>query len=574
MKLRSLYAAFAVAGVTCIAIIFGAPRSANAATFAIIPDTQTFAVNEQFTASVTMDTEGIGVNAAQGTISFSPEVLSVVSVDKSGSALDLFVQEPSFSNQNGTITFIGASTKGVVSASANVLKIKFSVKGSGKSDIVFTEGSIRASDGSATNVLKARQGISITATGATNVSVIPPSQITRKAEAAQKTPAAPVVSVPLYPDPEGWSNLSQPFSASWTPANDVSGVAAVVDKSPKTNPTKSEGLFDNKSFSALESGAWYLHVRFKNNVGWGETTHYRIGIDPSFPTPFTIDLTYGESTTNPSPTLSYVSNAKLSGVSYRISIDRKDPEVTTSTTFALPALAPGSHTVTVEAVSGGGNSTKNTLDVVIAPIAQPTMALTNPHTYQNEGGLAVSGTTEPGDSIRIILKNESKAVVATETATANDAGKWSIVLGNALPGGTYSLQATHIDVRGAQSIPLLMENIPVTERPAITIFGLSITRTGIIWTLIGILIASFGIGYFISYSVRKQRENRILIAERDVANTLKNTRKEIMKALMSFDDKKLTNEEIANIEYTLRHTAESLEKTEPYITDNIGEIDK
>jgi len=75
---------------------------------------------------------------------------------------------------------------------------------------------------------------------------------------------------------------------NWDLPNDVTAVATEVDQHPDAVPAKSEGLFDNKTFSPLEDGVWYLHVQFKNSIGWGPTLHYRIGIDTAPPLGFSV----------------------------------------------------------------------------------------------------------------------------------------------------------------------------------------------------------------------------------------------------------------------------------------------
>ena len=65
-------------------LVFAAsPLFAHAATFSISLDKQAFPIGQEFTADIKMDTEGVGVNAAQGTISFSPDVLSISKTDTS-----------------------------------------------------------------------------------------------------------------------------------------------------------------------------------------------------------------------------------------------------------------------------------------------------------------------------------------------------------------------------------------------------------------------------------------------------------------------------------------------------------
>ena len=76
---------------------------AEAATLRLSPATGGYTAGSTFTVQVVINTEGAGVNAAEGTLSFNPSELSVVSVSRGASIFNLWTQEPSFSNGAGTI---------------------------------------------------------------------------------------------------------------------------------------------------------------------------------------------------------------------------------------------------------------------------------------------------------------------------------------------------------------------------------------------------------------------------------------------------------------------------------------
>jgi len=68
--------------VACIAIalFLVSAVAADAAALRITPDTGVYQVGNTFTARVQIATQGQSVNAAEGTIKFNPNELSVVSV--------------------------------------------------------------------------------------------------------------------------------------------------------------------------------------------------------------------------------------------------------------------------------------------------------------------------------------------------------------------------------------------------------------------------------------------------------------------------------------------------------------
>lgn len=567
--IRTFKYALVIVGV----LLAYAPHLSHAATFAIALDKDTFALGSEFTANIKMDTENVGVNASQGTISFSPDVLSVSSIDRTSSVFNFWLQEPTFANDTGKITFLGGSTNGFTGSSLEVFKITFKVKGVGKSDITFTDGAITASDGSGTNVMRATQGVNITSVSKGTVSVIqPPAQISRTPTAASGLPTKPILTIPLYPDPQKWYNLSSSFNVRWTLPNDVSDVATAIDKDPRSSPIRSEGLFDNKTFPALLDGVWYLHIRFKNNIGWGPVATYRLAVDTTPPLPFSIKEDFGAANDNPSPILTYTSGDKLSGVTYHLLIDNNEIVVTTSTSYTLPPQTPGTRHVRVRAYDLAGNITDSAVDLTIIPIATPTMTLTSRDIYVHETKLGVNGTALPNAKVRVTLANGDTSFQESTDADAN--GLWSAVFDQVLAKGTYEARAIAVDARGAESLPAILSTIAVKERPVFSLVGIDVTPTGLIWILLALLFGGFGGGYWLNYNMNRQRGHRALIATRDVANVFRSTKNDLTKTLAAFSSRTLTSEEIANITFLLKRTIENIEKTERYITNNISEIGK
>ena len=349
---------------------FGAPRTASAASYNLTTGKDTFAVGDTFSVDVKLDSADAGINAAQATISFPKSVVQVTAVDKSGSVFDFWLQGPSYSNDIGQVSFIGGSQDGISGKALEVLKITFKVKGSGSIPILFSDGAITASDGSGTNVLSAMNGLQLTSAPAQSVTVVKPAQIVRPVVPAAAPPAKPVLAVPLYPDPGAWNSAIGKFVARWDLPRAVTGVAAVVNRQPLFDPTQSDGLFDNETFSPLSDGVWYLHVRFRGTAGWGPTAHYRIAIDSIPPLGFPITTPGGFDTQDVAPVISYETSDQLSGVgSYEVFIDGAFSTTTEASTYSLPPQQPGTHALLVRATDAAGNAVESRaeLHVIGAP---------------------------------------------------------------------------------------------------------------------------------------------------------------------------------------------------------------
>ena len=83
-----------------------------AATLSVSPGTGVYQSGTTFTAKVVVNTQGDPINAADGSLKFNPQELSVVSVNRSSSIFNLWVTEPAFSNSAGTISFSGGLPSG------------------------------------------------------------------------------------------------------------------------------------------------------------------------------------------------------------------------------------------------------------------------------------------------------------------------------------------------------------------------------------------------------------------------------------------------------------------------------
>lgn len=130
------------------------PAYLFAATFSFYPHSSTQNVGSTFTLDVSVESSDQAMNAASTTISFPKDKLEVVSVSKAGSIFSLWVQEPSFSNSSGTITFEGiVLNPGFKGESAKIISVTFRAKQEGGVNIKFLSGSILANDGTGVNIL-------------------------------------------------------------------------------------------------------------------------------------------------------------------------------------------------------------------------------------------------------------------------------------------------------------------------------------------------------------------------------------------------------------------------------------
>lgn len=546
-----------------IGILFGVmalfANTAQAASLFFVPGTGEFGLEKEIVADLKIDSEGTGINAAQATIRFPKDMLAVKSVDKADSTFNFWLEEPTFSNEEGVISFVGGTPYGVSGASLQTLRITFTTKSSGVATVTIVDAAVTASDGSGTNVLfKTNDAAFTVAATVTPLTVTPPIQIKREPEAASGLPAKPAVKVSLYPDPALWHNLSNIFTATWELPRDVSDIATAINKQPNFSPEKSEGLFDNKIFSALSDGVWYLHIRFKNDIGWGATSHYRLAVDTKAPIPFEITSSESETSDNPTPSFNFKTSDALSGLrEYRVRIDNENWTVTPlkgfSGSFKLPNQIPGKHRLTIQAVDNADNSIENVVEFEILPLASPTFSFVTESLFSEEAkGVTAKGTALPSTEILLSLK-KGTAIITSTVIPVDAQGNWEFTFGNPLRNGSYVVSIQNRDARGALSL--------VVDSPEISVAG---KYTNVIIISFIVLFSAI-VGGWWSHKTRRERASlRLDVAESDAAKVFKMIEADVEK-LKKAD----TTPTPADDQFIAQKLGENVKKMGAYLKEEI-----
>lgn len=551
-----------------IGILFGVmalfANTAQAASLFFVPGTGEFGLEKEIVADLKIDSEGTGINASQATIRFPKDMLEVKSVDKADSTFNFWLEEPTFSNEEGVISFVGGTPYGVSGASLQTLRITFTTKSSGVATITIVDAAVTASDESGTNVLFKTNDAAFTiapatvAATVTPLTVVAPTQIKRVPEVASGLPAKPAVKVSLYSNPAEWYNHSNIFTVTWELPRDVSDIATTINKQPNFSPEKSEGLFDNKMFSALSDGVWYLHIRFKNDIGWGATSHYRLAVDTKAPIPFEITSSESETSDNPTPSFNFKTSDALSGLrEYRVRIDNENwtviPLKGFNGSFKLHNQNPGKHRLTVQAVDNAGNSIENVTDFEILPLASPTFSFVTESLFSEEAkGMTAKGTALPSTEILLSLKR-GDTIVKGSVIPVDTQGNWEFTFGDPLRNGDYLVSIQNRDARGALSL--------VVDSPEISVTGKYTNEVIILFiVLLGAIIGGW---WF--YKTRRERASlRLDIAESDTAKVFKMIEADVEK-LKKAD----TTPTQADDQFIAQKLGENVKKMGAYIKEEI-----
>jgi hypothetical protein len=358
LKILSLFLVFPI----FISFFLANEADAAGASLYLSPPAGTYSVGRIFSIAIEVDSGGQAINAAEGTLTFDPNKLNVVSISKSGSIFSLWTTEPTFSNSLGTISFGGGTPSNFEGTSGIIITINFQAKTAGTSNVDFSTGSVLAADFKGTNIL---------ASMISGNYIIQPAKLPLpEYTPPENAPAAPAISSPTHLDSEKWYSNDDP-KFTWRVPQDVTGVKLLVDNNPITIPTVfySE-VISEKQLEDLDDGIWYFHVQLHNEFGWGGVSHFKFQIDTQPPNPFEIKVKEGKETINPRPTLLFDATDKTSGIDYfEVQIDKGSPIRVTEPEYRLPPQSTGKYLILVKATDKAGNSMLSTIMISIIPPA-------------------------------------------------------------------------------------------------------------------------------------------------------------------------------------------------------------
>lgn len=135
-----------------IAGIFGLSINNNDDTRLILePTSSSITKGDFFTTQLILESS-IPVNAVQAEIKIDSNLLEVVNVNYENSALDLWINEPTYKSENNVIVFAGGITRpDGFTGQEKILTLTLKAKEVGDSTIEILNGSVLKHDGSGTN---------------------------------------------------------------------------------------------------------------------------------------------------------------------------------------------------------------------------------------------------------------------------------------------------------------------------------------------------------------------------------------------------------------------------------------
>jgi len=177
-----------------IFILHSPSAYAQSATFSVSPPEGSFRVGQKFSVAISVHSGGSPINAAEATLNFPQDLLTVTSLSKSGSIFSLWTVEPT-SSSGGIITFAGGTPSPFSGPSGTLLTVNFKAKKQGEARVIFSGGRILAADGKGTDIFSGSSDGSY--------KITPPPVIPKpKAPVipAPEVPEVPIIELPVKPE--------------------------------------------------------------------------------------------------------------------------------------------------------------------------------------------------------------------------------------------------------------------------------------------------------------------------------------------------------------------------------------
>ena len=572
---------------------------AGATNISFSPNSANYSADDTFSIEIEVTDNQVNINGVSGLVSFPTDILKVTSVSKSGSIISTWAEEPTYSNQEGVVSFEGVILNpGFSVSSGKIITITFKALKSGTANLTFKSGQVLANDGNATSVLQALGNASFEIKEVSEKVIPVPEVVKVAAKPAPKeevTNNLPVIKSLSYPDSEKWySNRNASFE--WNLPSTVTAVRTLYGIKETSTPTKVyDPAISNRNFTTDSDGVMYMNVQFKTGSSWGTIAHYKFQIDTESPSFVKVEFPGGSIITSSTPTIFVKAEDVLSGItSLSMSIDGGTSfsfTIDPLNLYTLPKQGAGKHTIVVSATDKAGNIAIKNLDYTIQPIATPVITDYTKN-LTTESRLQISGTTYPKTIVEATIvrrsisntlslgslvsrTNTTEDFKDTQTTVSDESGKFNLTWSKNLDSSIYELKLRAIDANNSPSEytdgrVIVVENIILIRFGMFIMNWLSLLLMAII-TIVAI-IATFWFS-FVQFSSFRRKVRRTMA---EVEETLKTNVVSLKKDLIEFSsvllkaEKKrdLTKEEKTLLKKFTKH----LESTEKEIEKKLESI--
>ncbi len=546
-------------------------KTAEAATLSLRPSSQSVSKGNIVSVRLIVNTDGKYVNNTEGSIQFPTDLLDVLSVSKSSSIFSLWVEEPRFSNYDGSVSFNGGvPNPGYIGSGGEVISITFKAKKAGNASVMIADASVRENDGLGTDILNSKSGASIQIQDAqadnntADTTVKPTTPTTAKSSAPDK----PTVLSSTHPKQDIWyKGTSALFS--WSVPASVTSVQASLNKTEMSVPTVSyDGSVSRKTLNDLTDGTYFFNLRLKNGEGWSPTSHYKIHVDNTAPEDFTPNVEDRDGKN----IVKLIAEDKNSGIDhYVVSVDSQDnavnvdPQSLTDNEYQIPPQSKGQHILNVLAYDKAGNKREVTASFVSSGVVPPEISL-SADSIEVGDSVTVSGTSiYPNTKVEVSVAIGGAEPKKYQQVTGAD-GSFQLVIDDLKNRGTVIVTANLVlgDSKTIESLnklqlkigdPKSLESIKNIVYPAFEIVFILLVMT--------ILLFAIYLGWHKFFGLRKRYRDDLQVMAESVHKTMLLLKKELnsqLKTLEKIQEDRNLNEKEERIFEEIQNNIDDVEK--------------
>lgn len=544
-----------------IITIFSFGVRVDAAILRISPSQANVTVGNFVNVKATVDTSGKVINNAESILQFPTEFLEVISVDSTSSIFSLWVENPSFSNITGQISFNGGvPNPGFQGNSGNIISIVFRTKKAGTASVLFSNSAVRENDGLGTDILTGTAG----------------SQITIRSLQAPPSPDTEfVITSSSHSNQNAWYSEDD-IEVSWVLPANATAVRTLLSEHSDSKPRiYYDSPITSRSVQDVEDGILYLHVQYFANGDWSNVQTYKLQIDTDSPTNLSVSTEENEIG---GVTLFMKADDSLSGVDrFTVKVDAEKPitvkaSVRGEALLDVPFIKTGEHTLIVTAYDSAGNKTETSTTIVVDTILELSIN-TYPSTIKLNESIEISGTAPyPLAQLRVSLEN-SDGVVHMFKLKSNSYSEFNFISQPITTEGTYTLWVDMLReddeiLLTSQRIEISVETPLLVQIGSYTIGLMKVLIPAAILLALFLLITLYGWLQFFRLYRKVKKESRE--AQRVSNRAFKVLRKGVDRHIMKLKKakRKLTKEEMV----FLQEFSDKLEEAEEVVEKEIRDI--
>ena len=546
-----------------------------AATLYLSPSSGSKQVGKTFTVSVYVSSADQNMNAASGEVDVDSDKLEVISISKSGSLFSLWAQEPSFSADS--VKFEGiVLNPGYKGSGGKLISFTLRAKASGDAGVRLSNGSVLANDGNGTNILTGMGSARFSIEGA---SAAPVTEEPVAPVEVNGVPSAPKVTSKNCAGADGWCIGNDP-QFSWGLPTGITGVSILGDHESNSNPgNQSDGIMSSHTYSDVEDGQWYFHIRLKNSFGWGPITHYKFQVDTKNPEFFDLTLAEPISALDPKAKLSVNAKDSGSGISkYEIKIDNEQPQTWVDDgkhIFISSSLAPGKHTVVAKAIDFAGNFLTASLDLTVDSMEAPKIT-DYPEQITAGETLIIKGQSYPDAKVTLYVQKEGSEAVK-QFVRVDSNGNFRFVFEGKLSEGVYAVWAEAENDKGAKSRTSDKVSIVVSQRAILKIGSLIVSYLSVVVSLLALMVALVVLVWYSwtkLFALKRKVKKEVQEMEKDVHAAFDELRENTRKQVSTLEKVQLKRELTKEEAKILTQLKNQLNAAEKFINKEIEQIEK